>query len=439
MKTNSYFDLSIFQRVEDIIYLDEPILTHLRLNKKDYFLYLVDNLDESDIFILFEIDEDDIFKYLTKGISLREIILNNNILLLLERDFEGKTISSQSVLSSNILEDYLPDSDSFLEYEPLKESYYYDKIDEYNRKLYLYDLRKNAFYLKFSTNDRKYGDTIGLRELTNTLLKNLSTSFRNFVTIDFEKKFNNIIPEDSKRNSILKSVFADTDLRMVDLKYGSFEIGLSTDKLMKSNIEFKEVREWADNVGDNYKKIVLDDNIDKNELTTILNTYTDEERNKIFEPVLKIVDNQNYELKIKGSIGENYSTLGIKKKDISSQIVNKVKMKDDLVTQKHLELITVTTIIDKNSNKKTINLDNTLFSSVESIKYELSYSDFSKYGYKNISPTINVPIYIENNDSHILLKATYDQNDFEVNVENDKIEEGIKKIVDKIYEFIVNL
>ncbi|SUX47186.1 hypothetical protein [Chryseobacterium indoltheticum] len=440
MKTNSHIDLSIFEKIEDIIFLDEPILSHLKLNGKDYLLYLVENLDDSDIFILFDIEEEDIFKYLTKGISLRELIIRKNILLLLERDFEGEVLDSQSIMAASVSEDYLPDTDSFLEYEPLENSYYYEKINEYTRKLYLYDLRKNAFYLKFSTNDRKYGDTIGLRELTNTLLKNLSTSYKNFVAIDFEKKFINLIPEEGKRNSVLKSVFEDTDLRMVDLKYGSFEIGLSTDKLMKSHIEFKEVKEWANEVGDNYKRIVLDDNIDNTEIKSLLDTYSDEERNKIFDPVLKIIKNHKYDLKVKSAREQKYSSLGINKDYVREQLVTKnFSMEVIYDVPKHLELITVTTIIDKNSKRKTINLEDTLFSSVNSSEYELTYNDFKKYGYDSLSIDIHIPISIENYDSYILLKAIYNEQTFSVTVDNDKIEEGIRKLIDKIYEYVINL
>jgi len=440
MKTNSHIDLSIFEKVEDIIFLDEPILSHLRLNGKHYLLYLVENLDNSDIFILFDIDEDDIFKYLTKGISLREIIIRKNILLLLERDFEGDVIDTWSIMTASVSEDYLPDTDSFLEYEPLENSYYYEKIKAYNQKLYLHDLRKNAFYIKFSTNDRKYGDTIGLRELTNTLLKNLSTSYKNFVAIDFEKKFINIIPEERKRNSVLKSVFEDTDLRMVDLKYGSFEIGLSTDKLMKSHIEFKEVKEWANEVGDKYKRIVLDDNIDSTEIKSLLDMYSDEERNKIFDPVLKIINNHKYDLRVKGAGEKQYSTLGINKVNVREQLVRQNLLMEVIEdAPKHLELITVTTIIDKNSKRKTINLEDTLFSSVNSSEYQLTYNDFKKYGYDSLSVDIHIPISIENNDSYILLKAIYNEQTFSVTVDNDKIEEGIRKLVDKIYEYIINL
>lgn len=439
MKTNLYFDFSKFEKIEDIIYFDEPILTHLKLNEKDYFLYLVDNLEKSDVFLLFQIDEDLIFEYLTKNKSLREIILNTNFISVLEKDFNGSIVDSKIAMPISLPEDYLPIVDSFIEFNPVKNSYYYEKIIEYKHKLYLLHLRKNSFYLKFSTNNKKYGDTIGFRELTNVMLKNVSQSYKNFVEIDFEKKFGNIIPIDSERNSIFRKVINDTDLRMVDLKYGSFEIGLSVDTLMKTNIDFKEVKEWTDNVGNDFKKIVLDNEIDQDELDELLNKYTEEERNKIFEPIVKIVDNPDYDLKIRDNKEKKYHNLGLKKKDISSKIITKNKIVQEQTSEKDFELISVTTIRDKNSSKKTINLEHTLFSTVQETEYKLTYQDFQKYGYiSNIDKNIEIKLRIENKGNQIILLADYENQIINVNIDNDKIDEGIKKITEKVYEYIVN-
>lgn len=439
MKTNLYFDLSKFEKVEDIIYFDEPILTHLILNEKDYLLYLVDTTDNSDIFLLFQIDEDVLFEYLTKNKSLRSIIQDANFVNIIEKDFKGDIVNTSIAMPVSLPDEYLPITDSFIEFNPTENSYYYEKINEYKHKLYLLDLRKNSFYLKFSTNNKKYGYTIGFRELTKVMLKNVSQSYKNFVEIDFEKKFGNIIPIDSERSSILRKVIDDTDLRMVDLKYGSFEIGLSVDTLMKTNIDFKEVKEWTDNVGNDFKKIVLDDEIDQNELDELLNKYTEEERNKIFEPIVKIVDNPDYDLKIRNNKEKKYHNLGIKKKDVSSKIITKKKVIQEQVSEKDFELINVTTIRDKNSNKKTINLEHTLFSTVKETEYKLTYQDFQKYGYTNyLDKNIEIKLRIENKVNQIILIADYDNQIIEVNIDNDKIDEGIKKMTDKIYEYIAN-
>lgn len=437
MSNNSNFSLKAFKKIEDIIYLDEPILSHLKLNEKDYLLYLVDNFDNFDRYLLFEILEDDLIKYLTKNLSLKKLILKNNFLFQIDENFEGEIVNYNYILTESVNKKYFPIENSFLEYNPTAESFYYKKIEEYKKKAYLYSLRQSAFYLKFSTNTEKYGDTIGLRELTNILLTNISSSFKSFVEIDFHKNFEKKITDNFKLKKILKSILPDTDLRMVDLNYGSFEIGLASDKLMKSNIEDNDVKIWANNIGDNYKKIVLDDNIDENELNSIIENYTEEERNKIFTPIINIVNDPNYSLKIKDKKTDKFNNLGVKKKSVSEKLVVK-KVVKELPAEKNLELIQVTTVIDKNSKKKTISLDNTLFNVVNKSSVVLFYKDFENRGYKNVNQNIQISVEIENIDNHINLHSIYDNEKFSITIDNEKIEEGIKKMMDKVYEFILN-
>lgn len=437
MSNNSNFSLNAFTKIEDIIYLDEPILSHLKLNEKDYLLYLVDNFDNFDRYLLFEILEEDLMKYLTKNLSLKKLILKNNFLFQIDENYEGEIVDYNYVLTELVDKKYFPIENSYLEYNPTAESFYYKKIQEYHKKAYLYSLRQSAFYLKFSTNSEKYGDTIGLRELTNILLTNISSSFKNFVEIDFHKNFDNKITDNIKLKKILRTILPDTDLRMVDLNYGSFEIGLASDKLMKSNIEDKDVKIWANNIGDNYKKIVLDDKIDENELNGIIEKYSDEERSKIFTPIINIVNDPNYSLKIKDKKTEKFNNLGVKKKSVSEKLVVK-KIIKELPIEKNLELIQVTTVIDKNSKKKTISLDNTLFNVVNKSSVILFYKDFENRGYKNVNQNIQISVEIENIDNHINLHAIYDSENFNITIDNEKIEDGIKKMMDKVYEFILN-
>lgn len=436
MKTNLLFDLSKFTKVEDIIYFDEPILSHLMLDDKNYFLYLVDKTETENIFLLFQLDEEKIIEYLTKSKSLRELIFSANIVSLITQNFNNEILDAKLIMPDFLPEDYLPDSKSFISYNPTKSSYYYEKINEFHRKSYLNLLRNNSFYIKFSSNQKKFGDTVGLNEISNVLLKNLSKSYKNFVEIEFEKEFGKIVPIDTEREKLFRQVVADTDLRMVDLKYGSFEIGFATDKLMKSNIQFRDLRKWADNVGDKYRQIVLDEDIDNSELEDILQNYSEEERNKIFQPILTIVDNPNFELKIKDRGEKDYSNLGVRKKDVSSKIVSKNVEKQK--EEKDLTLVNVITIIDKKSNKKTVNLDNTLFSQVQEINYLLTNKDFYELGFERTPKDLKINMSLLSENNQIKLISHYDNEIFEVNVENDKIEEGKKKILTKIYEYLLN-
>ena len=141
------FDLSEFKKIEDIIFLDEPILTHYVKNDKSFLLYLVDTLDDSDIFLLLEVEEEAIFKYITGKISLLNIIVKNkNFCYIIEQDFAGKISNLNITEGYKIAKSYLPSEDSFLIYQPSEQSYYYSLIKEYEHKAYLQSLRQKAFY-----------------------------------------------------------------------------------------------------------------------------------------------------------------------------------------------------------------------------------------------------------------------------------------------------
>ena len=71
---NTAFNLDGFERIDDIIFLDQPILTHLIKNGRDYFKYLVDSEDDYDVFLLLEVDKQNLLNYIIKKISLFSIM-----------------------------------------------------------------------------------------------------------------------------------------------------------------------------------------------------------------------------------------------------------------------------------------------------------------------------------------------------------------------------
>ena len=181
-KIHSDFDLSLFEKIEDIIYLDEPILTHLTKNNKHFLLYLVDTIEKIDVYLMFELEETTIFEYLTKQITLKEIISSNqNIIYRVEQDFDGIIRNTTLTQSSSLPESYLPSNDSYLTYEPTNQSYYYSFIKNFETKTYLRSLQKEAFYIRLAPTNKKYADTIGFNELVGELLKNISFSFKSFL------------------------------------------------------------------------------------------------------------------------------------------------------------------------------------------------------------------------------------------------------------------
>ena len=439
MKNNKkIFDLKQFERIEDIIFIDEPILTHYKRNDKDFLFYLVDTLENCDNYLILEVEEASIYKYLTKNLSLRNLILQNqNIAYFLEQDFDGNILNLDVIQTDLIDDNYLPLEDSFLKYQPTENSYYYKFIREFESKSYLVNLREEAFYVKFAPNNTKYSDTIGLNELATDLLSNLSKSFKNFLKADFFVAFKELKTDNIKLQNIFNRILPDLDFRMVDLKYGSFEVGLAVDKVMKSSIEDKEIKDWALDVGYKYKNIVLDEDYDEKVVNHILESYDEEDRKKIFNPIFKITQNPNYSLQIKDSKHEKYTTIRVKNKSVIDKIIPPTKKVIQLEDKKDYEIVQFTTLIDKNNVSQTVKIENTLFNSTDNTDVLLTNREFEKYGY-NVKFEISIPLNIRAEKDTIFLTAKYDDLDFEVVYHSDKIAEGMKKITSNIFEYILN-
>ncbi|NML56751.1 hypothetical protein [Chryseobacterium cheonjiense] len=432
---NNKFDLSKFEKVEDLIYFDEVILSHLKLNKKNYFLYLVDNRETSDIFLLFEVEDKNIYDYLSRKISLKNLILENDLVHQIEEDFEGHIIDTQFLYTDQIKEEYFPSNDSYIEYLPSESSYYFEKLNQIYNKPYLQSLRKNAFFVKFSSENKLYGDTIGLNDLSNVLLSNLSSSFKNFLKIDFLKTFSNKIADDKVLSKIYKMALPYTDLRAVEFDFGSFEIGLSVDDILTTKIEDKDVKYWVENVGWKFKDIVLDDDMDNNELDEILTTYNDEERLKIFKPILNIIDNNKFNIQIKKTNSEKYKDLALNNRSIANRIITSIERPEQ---PQDFSVINMLTIIDKNKKKKTINLENTLFNNEQKTNIILHAKDFIDRGYNKIDSNLELVVTFENVNNKVFIKTEYDGNVFDVQIQSEKIDEEIKKLINIIYEYIIN-
>lgn len=436
---NIKFDLNQFQKIEDIIYLDEPILTHLMKNNKHFLMYLVDTIENKDTYLLLELEEQTIFDYLTKQRTLRQIIsTNQNFIYKIEQDFNGTVINADITQSSFLPENYLPTEDSYLNFEPSSESYYFNFIKAFEEQSYIRSLREQAFYIKLAPTHSKYSDTIGFNELVSELLKNISSSFKSFLKADFFESFKEKQTDEKKLNASFNRLADDLDYRMVDLDFGSFEIGLAVDKVMKQSIENKEIREWAIDVGYKYKNIVLDDNYDEENVLNIISNYSQEDRKKIFDPIFKITENSNFDFKVKKSKNKEYSKINIKDKSKIDRIVPPKMEIPENIKSKEYEIIQITTIKEKDKVRKSIKLDeNTLFESSNAKQVILKKKDFAKFNYV-LDFDVEIPLDIATEKGQIVLRTEFDGIAFEKTLDSGKFDDGIKQIVSSIYEYILN-
>lgn len=424
---NRIFSIDDFIKIEDIIFLDRPILTHLTKNDRDYFKYLVDSENEYDLFLLFEIDNDILIKYLLNKITLYSIITTNKYFcLLLKEDTFGSILEASIVNPLSLDIDYLPSYDSYLNIEFADSSSYRRLFSEYNKGLYLRELRNNAFYLKFEPTSPKYSDSIGFVDLSAKLLNNVVSSYRNFTRADFNVQFRERIGDQGKLNKTFSELSNHIDPRIVFAAYGSFEIGIAVDTVMKSDIEDRFLRSWALEVVDKYKSIVLDSNIDDEDVERIISEYNDDDRRKIFEPLISIVDNSNFNFKVKDNIKSNYKKYTIKK-EIRDKIVP--KLNKEIQSDKELELVNFTVVVDKNEKiKKKINPNKSIFTPVGNTTYNITNENFEKQGFY-LEDTIIIQVQIETQDNRIKLSSEYKNQKFSSETYSDDLSMAINSFV----------
>lgn len=156
-------------------------------------------------------------------------------------------------------------------------------------------LKKDAMYFKLNSENLMFQQTLEVNDIWN-FLKNLSTSYTNYIKIEFAKNFYPQFGADNDRIKKALSKLVDlTRLRVVALEYASFSVGVSADNFMgKNEIEIKEVQEWRGQIIKNYKNDVIEVNFDSIEnVDNILQKFNEEERRKIFDPLVSTINNSS--------------------------------------------------------------------------------------------------------------------------------------------------
>jgi len=156
-------------------------------------------------------------------------------------------------------------------------------------------LKKDAMYFKLNSENRMFQQTLEVNDIWN-FLKNLSTSYTNYIKIDFGKNFYPKFGADNDRiKKALNRILDLTRLRVVALEYASFSVGVSADNFMgKSEIEIGEVQEWRGQIIKNYKSDVIEVNFDSIEqVDGILKKFNEDERRKIFDPLVSSINNSS--------------------------------------------------------------------------------------------------------------------------------------------------
>lgn len=116
------FDFSHFRRIADLIAFEGPLLSHYVSDKgDDYLFYWVESDENANRWLALRVSLANLQKYVGKELSLRQLIdtPNDGYLYCFDVDHDINYHNVLLVQPADLPADYLPDSDSYYEFEPI--------------------------------------------------------------------------------------------------------------------------------------------------------------------------------------------------------------------------------------------------------------------------------------------------------------------------------
>jgi hypothetical protein len=115
------YDFSSFRKIADLIFFDGPLLSHFVSSKgDDYLFYWVDRDERDNRWMVVRVSLANLQKYVAKELTLRELIEtpNDGYLYFVDVDNDIHYHDVKLVQPSAVPEEYLPEADSYYEFEP---------------------------------------------------------------------------------------------------------------------------------------------------------------------------------------------------------------------------------------------------------------------------------------------------------------------------------
>lgn len=296
-------------RMEDIIYLDGPILTHyLDGNGRDILFYWVDFSESVNRWLVFNIENNELFNYLSGGISLQSLIkeIVTPFVFLVDLDEMGNYSNCIILDSFNIPANYIPGDDSFY---TTGMPIVYDRYLSDN--MYISRLREKSFVFNLRPTDDAHETTVSAKDGGEFLTK-ISSSIENYIDYRANEDLKDRIGDRKKLNKTINQLKQRITPRIAEAKFNSFEVALAIDNITLIEAT-SEIKELTNEIIVGYKNDVLDVNYsDEDEVKLILERIPDQDsRKRIYEPFFKILNNNTLNLKVSTfnrSFEKDYST-----------------------------------------------------------------------------------------------------------------------------------
>jgi len=119
---NIDYDFSGFRKIADLVFFDGPFLSHYVSSKgDDYLFYWVDRNEQDNRWLVLRVSLASLQKYIGKELTLRELIEHPNDGYLYVVDIDNSLVyhDIKLVQPCALPDDYLPENDSYYEFEPI--------------------------------------------------------------------------------------------------------------------------------------------------------------------------------------------------------------------------------------------------------------------------------------------------------------------------------
>lgn len=414
---------------ELINFNDEPMLNHCQDNRdNDWLCYWVDFDNTGKRWLYGKINKEELYHYLIGSKSLKETFseIRSDYVFLIDYDANEAINSIKIINSYAIPETYFAGENSF--YKWGLSDYYARYLDSF---MYIDKLRQKSYIVTVKPTDQIHGSTVSAREAA-FVLTNITRSMEGYIDVT---AFNLLKTRTGDRTRINKEVNRMKERltpRIAQNAFHSFEVWLSMD-VVTLEVEGAQEVEWRNQLIENYKNDILDVDVSSEEDGRIIvEKYNAEERKKIFEPLVRVYDNDNIAITIsdfnqtfKRDFSRKPITQSFKDIVIPKPTIAELEAKE----QKKIHLITAVIALEEGKDINTIRR-------VSEFKQNLLFTEENEI---NNFP-INSPIVV--GEKTFLLRKPLrcvlsidDQNNFtltnarlELNAENRDLSNAINEI-----------
>ena len=314
-------------KICDLIYYEGPILSHFKDDyNKDIMFYWVDQDENLNRWLLLQITEKQLYKYLVRELSLKNIFDNpvNDIFYSVEIDNSVQYNNIVQIFKEDLPTPYIPEPDYFFK---LKIPEVYNKLiktfeDNYAKVVFM----DSSLYMKAQPAKRENLNLVGILDGAD-FLYGLGNSFKGLIEYETTKEFVKRGIADSKRiDKATTALVRSMQPNIINAEAASFAIAISPNSFTDVGVDFLN-KKWRDQLFMKFKTDIIEiDKKNSDDIENILQMYGGNNTTDIYKPLIELYNNTHLILSITDKEFNAKRTIRpIKKEYVNKLIVRKAK------------------------------------------------------------------------------------------------------------------